>query len=324
MKIIDKVYGEEEIEEEVLIDLINSWDIQRLKGISQQGIPREFYHRKVYSRYEHSIGVLVLLRRLGADLNEQIAGLIHDISHTCFSHVIDWVVGDPTKEDYQDNIYLEFLKNSNIPKILARHGIDYNEISNLEDFLLLETEAPSLCADRIDYALRELKDESFENVYFLFKQLRNYKGRIVFISRDAALDFGMKYSYLQSKHWAGNQARARYYLLSEILKNALDKKIIYQSDFHSTDEEIINKLIKSGDEEIIRDLFLLKKRDFFEEIEGGVILRKKFRYIDPEVLEGKDIKRLSEIFEDYKIHLDNEKMNSKRDFQIKILRKKES
>ena len=37
----------------------------------------------------------MLLAKKGASLTEQIAGLIHDVSHTVFSHVIDRVVGNP-------------------------------------------------------------------------------------------------------------------------------------------------------------------------------------------------------------------------------------
>ena len=64
----DDVYGEEKIQESVLINLINSKPVQRLKKISQFGIPKEYYHKETFSRFEHSIGVLILLRRLGANL----------------------------------------------------------------------------------------------------------------------------------------------------------------------------------------------------------------------------------------------------------------
>ena len=110
MKINDLVYGEEEIGEQVLIELINSSAIQRLKEISQFGLPEEYHHRKVFSRYAHSVGVLILLRRLGADLDEQIAGLLHDVSHTAFSHVIDWVL-ENSEENYQDKIICTLRKS---------------------------------------------------------------------------------------------------------------------------------------------------------------------------------------------------------------------
>jgi len=321
MKIIDRVYGEEEINEPILIDLINSKEIQRLKGISQFGLPDEYYHISGYSRYEHSIGVLILLKRLNADLKEQIAGLLHDISHTAFSHVVDWVIGDPTKEDYQDNIHLNIIKNSNIPKILEKYNINYDEISDLEDFSLLEKEAPSLCVDRIDYTLRELKvSGGGEEIDFLFKSLGSRDGQTFFKSKKSAFYFAKEYIELQNKHWAGEQARARYYLLAEILRKALDRKIISILDFNKTDKEVIDKLIDSADSEILADLDLLKKKDFFEISEVGVILLKKFRYVDPEVLENKEIRNLSEIFEKYKILLNEEKRNSNNKIKIKILK----
>ena len=131
MKIEDRVYGEEKIEEEVLIDLINCRPVQRLKGLAQYGLPDEYYHKKNFSRYEHSLGVLVFLRRLGANSTEQIAGLLHDVSHTAFSHIIDWVIGNPEKEDFQDKNHNNIIKNSEIPQILEKYNFDFNEVSEI-------------------------------------------------------------------------------------------------------------------------------------------------------------------------------------------------
>ena len=102
MKIKNIVYGEEEINEGVLIELVNSKEVQRLKNITLTGIPEEYYFRKVSSRFGHSVGVMILLRRLGADLKEQIAGLLHDVSHTAFSHLVEWLFGDPMEGDARD------------------------------------------------------------------------------------------------------------------------------------------------------------------------------------------------------------------------------
>ena len=67
MKITDEIYGEFDINEEVLIELINCKTIQRLKGISSAGFypayPEISY--KITNRYNHSIGVFLLLRKYG-------------------------------------------------------------------------------------------------------------------------------------------------------------------------------------------------------------------------------------------------------------------
>ena len=153
----DRVYGKYEIQEPVIVELINTDSIQRLKDIHQFGMPQRFYPFPGYSRYEHSLGVMLTLKELGADLEEQVAGLLHDVSHTAFSHTVDWVVGSREKEDFQDKNLKTIITNSDIPGILMRHGIDTNRITEHDNYPLLERPAPYLCADRVDYTLRESK-----------------------------------------------------------------------------------------------------------------------------------------------------------------------
>lgn len=83
MQISAPLYGTFEISEPVLVDLINSPELQRLKKISMAGYYPgcPSFCNPDYNRYNHSLGVFMLLRRFKAPLLEQIAGLIHDISH---------------------------------------------------------------------------------------------------------------------------------------------------------------------------------------------------------------------------------------------------
>ncbi|MEK6941226.1 MAG: HD domain-containing protein [Nanoarchaeota archaeon] len=318
MLIKDKVYGNEEIKDPVIIDLINSKTLQRLKLISQQGMPREYYHRDVFSRFDHSCGVLILLRRLGASTEEQIAGLLHDASHTAFSHVIDWVIGDPSKEDYQDNMLLDFLKKSDIPPILKKYNIKIESIANLTQFTLLEKEIPSLCADRVDYTLRELAGLGY-NPKFLVNSIISVNGQIAFKTKEAAKQFGLNYSKLQKEHWSGNEAKARYHILAETLKYALHKKHISLQELHTTDYEVLNKLIKTNDTKILQSLNKLKGSLIINESKtGGILLKKKFRYIDPEVfIKGKLI-NLSHISAEYKNMIEEEKQSSNHLARVEI------
>jgi uncharacterized protein len=87
----DPVYGKIEVNETVLLELINSKPIQRLKGVLQGGLLYKVKPWKTMTRFDHSVGVMLLLRIKGASLEEQIAGLLHDISHTAFSHAINFV-----------------------------------------------------------------------------------------------------------------------------------------------------------------------------------------------------------------------------------------
>jgi HD superfamily phosphohydrolase/8-oxo-dGTP pyrophosphatase MutT (NUDIX family) len=305
----DPVYGKEEITEPVLLALINSPSVQRLKSLFQYGMPDEYYHKKSFSRYEHSIGVMVLLRRLNACLEEQIAGLLHDVSHTAFSHVIDWVFGDPSKEDFQDLRHLECILHSEIASILENYGYDAREIATLSRFQLLDREIPHLCADRVDYCLRELHNESF-GVDFFTSSLLNYEHTLCFKNIKVAESFASEFLRLQHEHWAGKQSRCRYFILSNILKRALALNVIRVEDFYSTDREILQKLLGSPDSFIKEHLTLLKEGLIVKEVsEGGILLKKKFRYVDPEVLTEQGIKPLSELSEEFSQRLSHEKIN---------------
>jgi hypothetical protein len=284
MKINDRLYGKQEINETVLLDLIDSNSIRRLKDISQLGMPDEYLSSKGFSRYEHSLGAMILLKRLGANLEEQIAGVLHDISHTPFSHVIDWVIGDPTKEDYQDNIFKGFLEKSDSFSILKKYKISTEFISDLSNFKLLEREAPKLCADRLDYSLRQIRMEKGRSLTNkLLNDLCVYENQIAFNNLESAKIFGKEYMNLQTIIWAGYEMRSRYYILSEILKEALNKNLIEFNQFYETEKPILKALNNSNNEFILFNLNLLKKGFSVIEDDKGIELKKKFRYVDPEI-----------------------------------------
>ena len=170
----DIIFGEFRIEEPVILELINSKSLQRLKGINQAGYLPSLYGLKIknlpflekeYNRFTHSLGVYLLLLKFGAPLEEQVAGLIHDVSHSAFSHIIDYVLeeGSETEHSYQDNVFVNFVRKSEIPQILEKYNLDLEYILDENNFPLKERELPDLCADRLEYSLRSA---------FLFGEIR--------------------------------------------------------------------------------------------------------------------------------------------------------
>jgi hypothetical protein len=69
----DTIYGNYEIQEPVILELINSPALQRLKGIDQAGYSHVYFPGIPRSRFNHSLGVYLLLKRYGASIEEQIA-----------------------------------------------------------------------------------------------------------------------------------------------------------------------------------------------------------------------------------------------------------
>jgi len=315
--ISDKIYGKTKITSPVLIDLIKSKPMQRLKKIAQHGVPNDYYHFKGGNRFEHCLGVMFLLRKLGASEEEQVAGLLHDVSHTAFSHVIDWVVGTGKTEDYQDKHHEEIIKSPEISKILKQYRISVQRIASYHHYFpLLEKDVPHLCADRIDYSLREF---SLTIAKRCFQMLTVHDGQVVFKNRKSALTFSQNYLKRQMVHWGGYEAVVRYAILAKILKKGLRNKVISMQDFLKEDAYIINKLIGSKDEETLEMLNILKKKSLKNLPKGRVVAHKKFRYVDPLFLKNGVLFRLSNVNKEFKKELEAARKENNQGIRLPIL-----
>lgn len=291
MIINDPIYGKVKIESKVVIELIKSAPFQRLKKIAQYGIPDKYYFIKNITRFEHSIGVMILLKKLGASEKEQIAGLLHDISHTAFSHLIDWVIGKVGgDENFQDEQHKNFMNSKTLSKVLRKYKFNPEEIFDYKRFGLLERPIPMLCADRVDYSLREFPKT---RARFCINNLLVLDNKIVFKNKKAAKLFALSYLSIQENHWGGFEAKARYFIFANLLRYALDKKIIKFGNFWKYDQYIIEKLEKSKDEKILKTLKVLKNKSL-RKYKMGKLVKKKFRRVDPQFLEKNKLVTLSE------------------------------
>ena len=99
----DRVYGTVTIDDPGIIALMARPTFQRLRGVRQAGPSALAFTFKTVTRHEHSLGVYLLLRRLGARREEQIAGLLHDLSHTAFSHAVDFLF-DSEEQDHHEGL----------------------------------------------------------------------------------------------------------------------------------------------------------------------------------------------------------------------------
>lgn len=312
----DRVYGRFKIDSPVIFELINSKPLQRLKNICQFGVPNDFYHLKNYSRYEHSLGVYLLLRKLKASQEEQIAGLLHDISHTAFSHVIDWVLGDGKTEEYQNEKHEEFFHQSELIKILKKYQFNPEKIASHENFKLLEQGIPDLCADRLDYALKEFP---LKTARYCFRKLTVKNGKIVFKNQKSAKAFALNFLKRQFVHWGGLEAVTRYRLFANAIRIALDEKIINLDDFWQNDDFILTKIKRAKNKQIEKLFSILCKKSLKKLAKSRKMAYKKFRYVDPEFLENDKIYRLSKVDQDFQKKLQKaRKINVKGIFLPKI------
>jgi hypothetical protein len=244
---------------------------------------------------------MLLLKMLGASEEEQIAGLLHDVSHTAFSHTIDWVIGDGKTEDYQDEQHAHYVAGSDIPVILKKYGYSPNRIVDYHNFGLLERSIPDLCADRIDYSLREFPAEVVDSCV---PELRTQDSKIVFASKKAALIFARYFLKKQIEHWGGVEAVSRYWIFAGVLKQALANGTISIGDFWQDDNFVIAKLVASNNQKIQSSLAILRNKSLSYLPKSRTIAHKKFRYVDPLYIEKNEIARLSKASYEFSLELE--------------------
>ncbi|MES5953781.1 HD domain-containing protein [Bacillus fungorum] len=301
MIVSDVLYGEFEVDQ-VLEELILSKPVQRLKGIHQNGASYLINEKWNVTRFDHSVGVMLLIKKLGGSVEEQIAGLLHDVSHTAFSHVIDYVF-DNRNESYHEEIFSSVVKNSEIPAILAKYGYSYENIL-LDDskWTLLERSAPELCADRVDYTLRDMYTYgyiSLEEVHSFLEDVIEVDGKMVLQSIEVAEWFTEAYYkevidfFMKPMNIYGND------MLAKTLKLALHKMVIHADDFLLEDDELISKLQQCSDPEVQALLSKVHPNVKVKEDRNDYDLyqNNKVRLIDPPLLREGEVVRSSVVSE---------------------------
>lgn len=138
MEIRDPLYGliqYADLEEEI----INAQVFQRLRGIKQLALAFLVYPGAHHTRFEHSIGVMHLCWRVGEFLKidkDQIrilrlTGLLHDIGHGPFSHVLEQIM-----DKYVDKSVLDAYKAESVHELITMRLIKEN--AELKDIISLE------------------------------------------------------------------------------------------------------------------------------------------------------------------------------------------
>lgn len=307
MEYTDKIYGTFSIDEPVIVELIQSEPLQRLKKINQYGASFYRFPHLSTTRFEHSVGVYYILRRLGAPVIEQIAGLLHDAPHTAFSHVSD-VVFEDASQAFHDKFHEKIFFSSSIPQILKKHGLSVWKLLNKDAFHLAESPLPNLCADRIDYFFRDcVTDKQLDllEARAILDDMTVHKGEIAFRTQDHAKQFATVYRGANEKLWAHPLQAALYYLLASAMKVALEEGVITFEDLFTTDKEVYDKMRRSDNKEI---------RKYLDDMDNIVIkedaddydyhIKQKIRVVDPFVVTekegGADVTRLSELDDAFK------------------------
>ena len=96
----DAVHGDIELDD-LEIELIDTPEFQRLRGIKQLGTAYLVFPSATHTRFEHSIGTAWMARRLidavrrtrmlsrDEEIRIRCAALLHDVTHIPFGHTLE-------------------------------------------------------------------------------------------------------------------------------------------------------------------------------------------------------------------------------------------
>jgi len=300
MKINDRIYGEIDIKDELIIDLINTSLFQRLNNISQDGAAHFIQPVRNVTRYEHSIGVWYLSKLFHRSIEEQIACLLHDLSHAAFSHVVDFVFKDKNHE-YADGKLNQMILQSDIPQIIKDHGYSIEKVLDKTQFPLLDNNLPDISFDRMDYFMRDgyaLEFLPIEIVNLFLKYIKEENEVLYFVDTRVASTFAILFVNFSRLIWLDPTSHGSYFLLAEAIKIALDENELSESDLF-TDDNIVLMKLKNSKNRRIQDLLSRlqpgKEFEYADEINAEFFGPNKPRFVNPLVKTDKGMERISKL-----------------------------
>lgn len=314
--ILETMYGSTEITEPVLIELLNHPIMERIKYVRQYGA-LDYVMKPVreYTRYTHCIGVGYILRLKGASLTEQIAGFLHDASHTVFSHTGDVLFGHKSiYRSYQDDNHEAYLKVFGIDALLAKYGIDFESVLPEKASLnMLDCSLPDVCADRLEYNLEAgilTNMLSMQEIHHILNDIQYINGKWVFSDVMLAKKFSLVSLYNTEHVWGGAENYVIGYMwLAGAIKRALEIGWLSADDIHySVDDLVWGRLMISNDPLIAQNIDnMIRFKDIIQIVpveEAEIVAQGKFRGIDPLVRVNDELKRLTQVDAEYKKEYD--------------------
>ncbi|WP_040206909.1 HD domain-containing protein [Neobacillus jeddahensis] len=166
----DPVHRYVHVRDLVIWDLIGTKEFQRLRRIKQLGTTFLTFHGAEHSRFNHSLGVYEIVRRIIDDVfagrpewndDERLltlcAALLHDLGHGPFSHSFEKVFD----LDHEELTRAIILGDTEVNKVLLRVSADFpTEVAEViaktsAKKLVVSLISSQIDADRMDYLQRD-------------------------------------------------------------------------------------------------------------------------------------------------------------------------
>lgn len=267
----------------------------RLKKISffcgMDYASKKIYNFREYiSRFDHSLTVALITYKLTNDKTATLAGLLHDISTPCFSHVIDYMNKDYIKQESTEKHTEKIIKKDKyLMKCLKEDNIKVKDVANFKKHTIVDNERPKLCADRIDGIIlagiswtKNLSKDEIKNIV---------SDLTVFKNEDKEDEIGFKMTKTAEKVVKINRILDEYckskedtymmQLLADITQKAIDKGYIKYDDLYVYNEEYLLSLLKIQNDKEINDLFKKFQTISKKKIPNIELPEVKTRHLNP-------------------------------------------
>ncbi|MGY3766370.1 HD domain-containing protein [Vagococcus vulneris] len=252
----DPIHNYIQVDDQLILDLINAKEFQRLRRIKQLGTSSLIFHTAEHTRFGHSLGVYEITRRIcsyfernyplstdpinGWNHAERLvtlcAALLHDVGHGPFSHTFEsifktnheqFTVDIITSKETEINCILKQI-SSDFPAKVA--SVIQKTYPNPQVVQLISSQ---IDADRMDYLLRDAYFTGTEYGTFditrILRVIRPYEDGIAFkmSGMHAVEDYIVSRYQMYMQIYFHPVARGMEVVLDRLLNRA---KVLYQKD----------------------------------------------------------------------------------------------
>ena len=302
---------------------------QRLLHISQLGTTLNVFPGATHNRFEHMLGVYGKTRRFTRRMvedgfmtkyeadNVSLFGLLHDVGHGPFSHVIEELTPITGDEDENGLVVLNLLKK----EIIASGG-DYElikEIASHKNPLYRIVMDKNVGMDKLDYLERDIYHTGFgqrPDIESIFNYLVYLKGQLVIDKKslEAAKQMQKLYLYMYKEVYLHKSALISQRFIQKMIEMLLKLTKTSPAELWRLNDSELMALIYTNPDKNLKFLYDAYKNRTLPST--GLVIRLKDREFK-ERIAGKDIKVIGEdkiFFESFMKHAspaDLEKLESK-------------
>lgn len=255
----DPVHNYVYVKYQVILDLINTSEFQRLRRVHQLGTTSLIFHGAEHSRFSHSVGVYEIARRIIESFQKNFpskhpgdglwddsekmvalcAALLHDVGHGAYSHTFEHIFGTNHEQITQAIIT---SPTTEINQVLRRVSPDFPEKvasvinKTYPNKQVVEMISSQLDADRMDYLLRDAYNTGVKYGTFdlsrILEVMRPYQDGICFEMNGmhAVEDYIVSRFQMYQQVYFHPVSRSMEVILNRLLKRA---KLIFSSEVQS-------------------------------------------------------------------------------------------